>query len=100
MKTKWRGVMDVSEIEHGKLYTYYPVKQDKLDNRHFPARVVSIGQMVEVILIMQGSEEGVTRFVSAERLDDQLPLIDLPPAIAVEIHAYPQLKDGRRLGSR
>lgn len=42
--------MDLSDVQVGKTYIYYPPKETIDDNRHWPATVLEIGKRVRVRL--------------------------------------------------
>ena len=68
--------MKLSEIEIGKIYTYYPPKEHMDDNRHYPAKVLSIAKLVRVRVFFMGAENGKMRSVSAKRLAAQGELLE------------------------
>lgn len=67
--------MEISQVEIGAQYTYYPPKEHADDNRHYPAKVEAVAKRVRVRIFMAGAEGGIVRSVSAKRLAIQGELL-------------------------
>lgn len=61
--------MNISEIEVGGKYTYFPPPETQTDRRHFPAVVEKVSKKrVRVRIFMEGHESGVIKSVGPNRL--------------------------------
>lgn len=71
--------MNQNQIEIGEIYTYFPKPASIGETPHFPAVVQAVGKLIKVKLYTREFPDGITRSVSAKRLEIQQEV--LPPAL-------------------